>query len=140
MSKKIYLAFSISLFLLASIIIYSSQIPNLDLSYKNTKIEALKCPFSWDTILRHKRWDYPPPEELAEKLNETVVNPEAKIDFNFSRKPESFQVSLWDEKTESYISDSKDIKAPKENGIYVFSVIGKWGTSQVLYVFKVRVE
>jgi hypothetical protein len=140
MKKRLYIGVFSMVILFISIFIYSSQIPKLNVSYNGKKIEALKCPFSWDTLFIHKRWDYPAPNEMAENLNETLIDSEAKIDCDFSNKPDNLRVTIWDENTESYISESNEIESPKQKGNYIYSVVGQWKQGQVLYVFKVKVD
>ena len=142
MKKKLLIVASIiiSLFIIIIIIAYSSQIPNLKVTHQNTKVEVLKCPFSWDTILSRKRWDYPTPPELAKEVSATTVESQSILDLSFSKKPESFEVSLWNEKSEKYQSISNRIVVPNKKGTYVFAVIGHWNNGQVLYVFKINVK
>jgi hypothetical protein len=140
MKKRLYLGLFVIIFFLISIGIYSLQIPRLNISYKGEKIQVLKCPFSWDTLLSSKRWDYPAPNELAQDLADTIVEPDAKLDYKFNRKPDNFHITVWDENTESYVSETDVLEVPKDKGTYVFSVIGKWKQGQVLYVFKVMVK
>src|SRR5665647_1097944 len=102
MKKKIMISASIIIALFLVITAYDLQIPNLKVTYQNTKAEVLKCPFSWDTIFSHKRWDYPTPPELAKEVSAATVESQSTLDFSFSKKPESFEVSLWDEKSEKY--------------------------------------
>jgi len=136
--KKLLLVTS---FLIASLIFVNSwQIPTLKITYQNTKVEILKCPFYWVTPLRKNRTDYPAPPELAKEVSATTVEPQSFLDFSFSKKPDSFEVSLWNEKSEKYQSNSNGIVVPNMKGTYVFDVIGHWNNGQVLYVFKINVK
>ena len=140
MKKKLIIVTSILIAFFIIITAYSSQIPNLKVTHQNTKVEVLKCPFSWDTILSSKRTDYPAPPELAKEVSATTVEPQSILDFSFSKKPESFKVSLWNEKSEKYQSISNGIVVPNKKGTYVLAVIGYWNNGQVLYVFKINVK
>ena len=140
MKKRLLIGVSIIVVLFIGVSIYNSQIPNLKITYKNSKVEVLKCPFSWDMLLSGKRWDYPTPPELAKRLNATTVEPQSGLDLAFSKKPDNFEVALWNEKSERYKSDNNGIVVPSEKGTYVFAVIGYWRQGQVLYIFKINVN
>lgn len=139
MKKNLLIVSSIIIALFVAITIYNSQIPDLKVTYQNTKIEVLKCPFSWDTLLNDKRWDYPTTPVLAKEISAAAVEPQSVLDFSFSKKPDSFEVTSWDEKSEKYKSNSNGIVTPNEKGTYVFAVIGYWENGQVLYIFKINV-
>lgn len=137
MKKRLIIGFSI---IIALFIIYSLQIPNLKVSYQNTKVEVLKCPFSWDTLFSNKRADYPTPPNLEKQINATTVEPESVLDFSFSKEPTNFEVTLWNDKPKIYKSNNNGIVLPKEKGTYLFAVIGVWKNGQVLYIFKITVK
>lgn len=140
MKKKLLIVVSVLIALLIIIIAYSSQIPNLKITHENTKVEVLKCPFYWDTLLSSNRTDYPAPHELAKEVSATTVEPQSILDFSFSKKTDSFEVYLWNKKSEKYQSNSNGIVVPNKSGTYVFAVIGHWTNGQVLYVFKINVK
>ena len=140
MIKKIMITASIIIALFLIITAYRSQIPDLKVTQQNTKVEVLKCPFSWDTIFSHRRWDYPTPPELAKEVSAATVESQSTLDFSFSKKPERFEVSVWGEKSEEYQNTSNGIVVPDMKGTYVFTVIGHWKNGQVLYVFKIDVK
>lgn len=100
----------------------------------------MKCPFSWDTLLSRKRWDYPIPPELAKEIREVTVEPQSVLKLSFNKKPNKFEVSLWNENSEKYTSDNNGIIVPNDKGTYIFSAIGYWDKGQVLYVFKINVN
>ena len=121
----------------------SRQIPDLKVVSisEQAVVEVSKHPFSWSTL--HTMTDYAPAPTIAENQNITLVDPESELDLTFSNKPDTFQVTIWDEKSEAgeeFSNNETGIKAPAENGTYVFSVIGKWEQGQVLYVFKITVK
>ncbi len=137
--KKILIVVFIAIALFISITIYRSQIPDLKIVHQNTKIEVMKCPFSWDTLLSSHRWDYPTPPELAKEMNAITVEPQSILNLSFTKKPKSFNVSLWNESSEEYPSNNNKIIAPTDKGTYIFAVIGYWDNGQVLYIFKINV-
>ena len=140
MKKKLLIVPSITIPLFIIITAYSSQIPDLKITHQNIKVEVLKCPFSWDTLLSSKRTDYPAPPELAKEVSAITVEPQSILEFSFNKKPDSFEVSLWNEKSEKYQSNSNGIAVPNMKGTYVFDVIAHWNNGQVLYVFKINVK
>jgi len=129
--------------IIALFIVYYEQIPSLNITYKNSKIEVLQCPFHWDSISRGSAYyDYAPAIMLATRINATTVEPQASLNFNFSKKTDDFyfDISVDKERSEGYKSMNNEIVVPTEKGTYVFDVIGKWRQGEVLYIFKIIVE
>lgn len=140
MKKKLILAAIIIVIVsVVGFIVYDARIPDLKVEYKKTQIEVIKCPFGWDTLFRGARWEYPALPEIAKKISAVTVKPEAVLELSFSKKPKSFNVSLWNESREDYPNEENSIKVPAEKGPYIFDVIGHWDNGEVMYVFKINV-
>lgn len=142
MRKKV-LFIVIILFILISIYFYDSRIPELRLTYQKQTVKVQKFPFSWRSLGNAYQKDYPLPYELAKDMTALEVSPEGSIIFSFSKKPQYIEVSVWGNNSQinsNYESTKQGIIAPKNNGIYIFAVIGHYNKGQILYVFKLNVS
>ena len=141
MKKKVLIIVSVFIaILLISLSIYNSQIPDLKLTQNNKEIKSLKCPYSWNTLLKHEIRDYATPLELTKTLEATSVEPNTILNLNFNKKTDNIEISLWSEKSVKELIGMNAIGVPSEKGIYVYRVIGNWKQGTVGYVFKINVK
>ncbi|MHB1454629.1 MAG: hypothetical protein ACYCYM_11860 [Saccharofermentanales bacterium] len=134
---------AIAILIFAGMKMYDShQIPELKITNNNSEVEVSKHPFSWSTLIDNRKRDYASASFIAGKQSAAIITPESTLIFDFNNEPDDFTVTVWgtDADGSEYEKSDNGIIVPKEKGIYVFSVIGKWKQGQVLYVFKISVE
>lgn len=139
---KMVLIFSALFFCIYLIALYTYkvQIPDIRLTCEGSEINSIKCPFSWSTFFSRKQIDYPTPTELAKTIDAADLKANSIIQISFSKKPDSIEISQWDEKSVKYLPAGQAIGTPSEKGTYVYCVIGYWKQGQVAYIIKADVH
>lgn len=120
--------------------------PSLNIVCDNQSISVEKGGFKWTT----KEWlfnkksvvaDSASPEQIAANMDGNTVLPQAELKLEFSKKPNEVTVIDWSKsKDNAYTLKDNSIIAPKESGIYIYEIIGKWDEGQVSYTIKIIIN
>lgn len=115
--------------------------PNLTISYDNKNIPVKKGGYEWTIANKSIIADTSSPQEIGESMKGHHVLPEATLNLEFIEKPNKVSVIYWGEsKNRPYTSIENTITVPKEEGTYIFEIIGEWEQGKVSYITKTIVK
>ncbi|HZG72386.1 MAG TPA: hypothetical protein VEY51_12695, partial [Chondromyces sp.] len=109
-------------------------------------LSVVKGSYCWDGLIHQECVDTALPAELIEhnQMVPVIIAPEALITIHFSRNPrkKSVGVSQWlnDREAKTIQLKRNSFHAPKEEGLYIYSVHAGWPKGDVSYAFAVKVH
>lgn len=81
------------------------------------------------------------PAELAKSSTPLNVPSKSKLTLNFSSKPETIEVNIWNnKKVIKQEITAYSIVTPESKGPVVYEVIGTWKQGEASYAFLINVE
>ncbi|MEC1180531.1 hypothetical protein P9B03_18880 [Metasolibacillus meyeri] len=109
------------------------KIPLMQGSYCWRKISGVECV---DKIS--------PPEIINQhKIIPVTISPQSEINITFKKAPiEKINVEEWVNHSKSKTMSVEDnvFSAPKDNGIYIYIISGKWEKGSSSYILTIKVE
>lgn len=117
------------------------NIPILKVTFNAENISVEKGSYSWDIGGESVAVDAASPDQIADKMNGNKIRPKSELALNFSEKPDKINVIDWSElKNNSFIFDKDKIIVPKEEGTYIYEIVGEWKEGQVSFTIKVIIS
>lgn len=117
------------------------NIPSLEVAYEGENLSVEKGGYSWDTGKVSINADSASPDQIADKMAGDRIKPQGHLILNFSENPNKVSVVDWSEsKNGSFNFDNAKIVVPKEEGTYIYEIIGHWKQGQVSFTIKVIVS
>lgn len=126
--------------------ITAMDVPNLEITSDNQEILVEKGGYEWTKRVGLFKKESivacaASPEEIAKAMTGDKITSQAKLNLDFTDKPDKVTVIPWGElKDEEYTSTEETITIPKKEGIYIFEVIGEWSQGKVSYIIKLIAE
>lgn len=121
-------------------------IPDLKVTYKEEDIFVTKGGYQWTTSVNlFKKQttiaDTASPDQIANSISSSKVLSEAELNLKFTYNPDKVEVISWGElKDKKYTFDNNIITAPKEEGTYIFEIVGTWKENKASYIIKIIVD
>lgn len=117
------------------------NIPTLNIICDTENIVVEKGGYTWNTGNKTVAVDAASPDQIADKMEGNKVLPESQLTLSFSTTPNEVSVIDWsDTKNSSFTFDNDKIITPKEEGTYVYEVIGEWEQGQVSFTIKLVIS
>lgn len=126
-------------------ILLTSGPPKPIVTVEGTKITLVQGSYCWKRIAGTGCVDKISPPELLEnkKITPLPVSPNSEIKIKFTKPPiDEIKVEYWLNNSESPLVTVEDdaFTAPKEEGIYIYSVSGRWAKGSSSFIFSIRVK
>lgn len=126
-------------------IFLTSGPPKPIVTVEGTKITLVQGSYCWKRIAGTGCVDKISPPELLEnkKITPVPVSPNSEIKIKFTKPPiDEIEVEYWLNNSESPLVTVEDdaFTAPKEEGIYIYSVSGRWAKGSSSFIFSIRVK
>lgn len=127
------------------IILFDFGPPKPLITSEGKEITTVQGAYCWDTIVKNECVDKIPPVEIVANngIVPISVSPQSKIEIRFKSPPiYKIEVAKWtssDESEEMKIEDDA-FAAPKDEGVYIYSVSGIWDEGSSSSVFVIEVE
>ncbi len=126
-------------------ILLTSGPPKPIVTVEGTKITLVQGSYCWKRIAGTGCVDKISPPELLEnkKITPLPVSPNSEIKIKFTKPPiDEIEVENWLNNSESPLVTVEDdaFTAPKEEGIYIYSVSGRWAKGSSSFIFSIRVK
>lgn len=122
-----------------------NNIPSLKVTFENENILVEKGGYKWTKKIglvsnQSIIVDAAGLEGIANNMQGDEVIPEAELILDFSEKPNDVTIVEWENSNNSsYKLGDNKIIVPKEEGIYIYEIIGKWNEGEVSYTIKIIV-
>lgn len=117
------------------------NIPILNITCDTENIVVEKGGYTWNTGNEAVAVDAISPDQIADKMEGNKVLPESQLTLSFSTPPNEVSVIDWSEtKNNSFTFDNHKIITPKEEGTYVYEIIGEWEQGQVSFTIKLVIS
>ncbi|UED80608.1 hypothetical protein FH508_0001555 [Lysinibacillus sp. CD3-6] len=126
-------------------ILLTSGPPKPIVTVEGTKITLVQGSYCWKRIAGTGCVDKISPPELLEnkKITPLPVSPNSEIKIKFTKPPiDELEVAYLLNNSESPLVTVEDdaFTAPKEEGIYIYSVSGRWAKGNSSFIFSIRVK
>ncbi len=122
-----------------------SNVPSLKIISKNNPISVEEGGYKWTTTEGSSKnttiYDHASAEQIAHNMEGSKVLPQEKLHLTFTQKPNNVEVLYRGElKNVDYSFTNEIIIVPKNEGIYVFEIIGDWAQGRASYTIKIIVD
>lgn len=115
-----------------------SEFPCLMIVSGSEKVQAIRGTTSWNTF---EGDSVAPPQLVSNQKGNIKAKLNSEIKLQFSRKPNSFEVNLWnDEKREKVIPILENTFVADKSGIVVYEIKAEWVEGYAYYAFKINVD
>lgn len=143
LGKKLIISLIVILFVMI-IILFNSGPPKPLVISEGKKIATVQGTYCWNKIINNECVDKVSPVELItnNKVDPISVSPQSKIEIRYKKLPtDKIEVDKWSNKDEYEKIKIIDniFTAPKNEGVYIYSISGRWekGSSSSVFVIKV---
>ncbi len=122
------------------------EVPSLKVVHDNESISVEKGGYQWTKNLglfqkQSVIADSASPDQISETMEGDEVPPQSELKLNFSEKPNKVTVADWSiSKDSAHTFKDNTLILPKENGTYIYEIIGYWDEGQVSYTIKIIVN
>lgn len=145
MEKEIYCLLLIFICIISTSCMKSHPLPILTVEYKGENIDVVTGTYNWDFGSEAVCSDSPDPLDISKNMSGEIVVGGEYLELFFDNDPEEFDIKLWKENkiieySVAFNGSRYQIESPKEKGVHVFEVVGKWNRGTVTYVIKILVE
>ncbi|WP_341321263.1 hypothetical protein NSQ62_16920 [Solibacillus sp. FSL H8-0523] len=120
--------------------------PKPVITIENKTVEVAQGSYCWNGLINAQCVDMISPPDMIKhhELKPVVVSPGAELKIKFKRKPlvDTLNASIWfsnDEIENAPLNDNV-LVAPKEKGVYIYSVSANWEKGSSGYVFVIEVK
>ena len=114
------------------------EVPCLMVISGSDKVQAVRGTTSWDSF---EADSVAPPELVAYQEGKINAKLNSEIEMNFSEKPKSFEVYLWnDEEREKRISFQESIFVADKSGSVVYEIKAEWAEGYAYFAFNINVD
>ena len=117
------------------------NIPTLNVTCGSENILVEKGGYTWSTGNESITVDAASPEQIADKMEGNKVLPESQLTLSFSETPNKVNVVDWSKtQNNTFTFENNKMIVPKEEGTYVYEVIGEWEQGQISFTIKLVVS
>lgn len=117
--------------------------PDVTIESGSTSVESVLGSYCWSGLTQAACVDTAAPPELVKKpaIEATVVKPGATVSFEFTKKPTTWAVSIWnDNESDEVPLQGNAFQVPHKKGRYVFDVSAHWDRGDAIFAFVIDVQ
>ncbi|MGL5328426.1 MAG: hypothetical protein ACRDD7_04090 [Peptostreptococcaceae bacterium] len=116
------------------------QIPNLQIKSNDTDITVEKGSYEWNIDNVYIIADAASPLQIGEKLEGNKISSLDKLELKFTVEPKDINIVLWEDDDNQINLNKSNITLPKEQGTYIYEIIGYWEKGKVSYTTKIIID